>query len=706
MTVEFRGVSTASLGAMLKGYGVMAGVGGRWPDARFWWIPSGALEVELKGRNDNRIGDERWNLCDAVFELREWAIDRGQQFKKVRGSSEKGVKAGGPPLENPATWGSLGPELARDAEGVGVSSGTVHRSNPVLARWGQDGSGNLFSVLHDAGKRAKRAHLERALFGGDGAVQDRLRKGSGVLFPEGIKRYATGSVWVHESGSLKPLGLWDFILAMRGLLLLRGAVRSFRGSRREYPSFPFVLPGGVVRAQGQPVPTDEVFLPTWNADRPRTLAEFEKHVASFQARVGQRELVSGAAEFRRAIAGRAVTGGFDAFHRFALERRKPGQRSPQRQAVSRGVTAIGPASSASNSLRVLLAPLDDSGWLERFRLRRIHLKIQPGSEKLALAKTRFDESVHAAIDVPDERSLVNILAGLWELQVKLWTVSERQNVPFRPAPLLEAHAWGTALRHLLSSETAARLGWALASLGWVPVTDNSGKQVRKPVVEQLLPGASGDAHGPTVPDADGRPRERVRQPGHNPARELATLFWRRWIDTASLPILPARGTRHAIVKDVTALLRGEVLVSDLQKYFLAFLALDGGVGTQLLSPDSESQPILPAYAALRLWHELSAGPAPTDRRPMDGAVPRGIANGTRKSVTSAANSALRRLRVAGLPGFWSRQTRPTGKSVALPRVHLSSQEAGLMAAAVLVPISRESVDRLAHTLLIPSASQQ
>ena len=27
MTDEFRGVSTASLGAMLKGYGVMAGVG-------------------------------------------------------------------------------------------------------------------------------------------------------------------------------------------------------------------------------------------------------------------------------------------------------------------------------------------------------------------------------------------------------------------------------------------------------------------------------------------------------------------------------------------------------------------------------------------------------------------------------------------------------------------------------------------------------
>ena len=35
MRIEFRGISTASLGAMLGGYGVMAGVGATWAGRPF-----------------------------------------------------------------------------------------------------------------------------------------------------------------------------------------------------------------------------------------------------------------------------------------------------------------------------------------------------------------------------------------------------------------------------------------------------------------------------------------------------------------------------------------------------------------------------------------------------------------------------------------------------------------------------------------------
>ena len=489
---------------------------------------------------------------------------------------------------------------------------------------------------------------------------------------------------------------------MRGLLLLRGAVRSPRGSRHEYPSFPFILPGSVLRAQGSTTLTQEVFLPTWSSNRPRTLAEFQAQVRGFQARVGRRDFASGAADFRRAVVGRAVTGAFDAFHRFALEPRKPGQRSPQCQAVSRGVTMVGPVSAAQGSLRLLLAPLDDSGWLEKFRLGG---KVDRASEKLALAKTSFDEAVHTAIDVRTERgddtSHVAVLRALWDLQLTLWRVSERPGA-FRPAPLLEGRAWGRVLSELLKRSSAARLGWALASLGWTPIPDDNGQPVTKPIVEQLLPVTSNGRGGLGVPDP--APAHRVGQPGQNPAREIAALSWRRWLDTVNLPVLAARGTRPAEIADVAALLRGDVAIKDVQGYLLAFLVLDGK--GEAPPPTPSSGPVSPAYAALRLWLELSARPAPGERRPLDSVVPRGIATGTQCSVRSACRTALRRLRVAGLPGFWPDDARPSGKNVALPRVDLTVPQARLMAAAVLVPLRQESIARLANTLLVPSTSHE
>ncbi len=709
MKIEFRGISTASLGEMLKGYGVMASVGATRPEARFWWTPAGALATEVAEFDDGKTATAHDAVYEDIYKLAEWAQSRGQAFEKTRkktrkdkgsvGEDKKVVlqEGGDPPLKTKAAWDSLEEALAVDAEGAGVLAGKIHLSNPVLASWGQDGSGNLFSVLREAGKQAERADINGAIFGGDTAPGKPLTKGSGVLFPQGIKRYATGTKWTIEKE--KPLGLWDFILAMRGLLLLRGAVRSPRGARYEYPAFPFVLPGSVIRVQGSTVPTKEIFLPTWSYDRPRTLAEFQAQVRGFQARIGRRDFASGAADFRRAVTGRAVTGGFDAFHRFALEPRKPGQQRPQNQAITRGVTLVGAKAAARDSLRLLLAPLDDSKWLDAFRLHRQNVN----SERLALAKTRFDEVVHVAIDAPVDTNYVEVLKALWDIQIALCRVSERSGsqVTFRPAPLLEGRVWGRALSELLKGSPAARLGWALASLGWTPVPDDNDQMIRRPVVEQLLPVTSKAQGGLGVPDSP--PAQRVDQPGHNPARELAALFWRRWLDTASLPALPARGTRPADAGDAVALLRGDVPLKDLQRYFVAFLLLDGCGDAP--PPASGNGPVTPAYAALRLWLELSARPKMGERRPRDGAVPRGIATGTAISVANACRAALRRLRIAGMPGSWPDDTPPGGKSVAQPEIALTAQQAGLMAAAVLVPVREENVARLADILLVPSASR-
>ena len=709
MPIEFRGVSTASLGEMLKGYGVMAGVGAAWPQARFWWTPMGSLETESAELDDRNPETARKIVSDRIFELAEWASDRGKAFGRTRGNKKQQQQASDSPLEGQDTWDSLEAARALDAEGAGVFTGGFSCPNPVLGRWGQDGSGNLFNVLRAAGSEARRVDVDGAIFGGDAAPQRRLAKGSGVLFPEAIKRYATGSDWIHgKSGQKKPLGLWDFILAMRGLLILRGAVRAPRGSRSQYPAFPFVLPGSVVRAQGSPVPTDELFLPTWSSDHPRTLAEFRAQVRSFQARVGRRDFASGVADFRRAVVGRGTTGAFAAFHRFALEPRKPGRDKPQTQAVARGITMVGRAAAVRNSLRFLLAPLDDSRWLEAFRLQRTGGRVDDNSAKLALTRARFDDAIHAAIDVPEDTKHIAVLKTLWDLQLTLWSVSERSEgrVHFRPAPLLVGRAWGSMLSELLRQSTAARLGWALASLGWAAVPDGNGKEISKPIVEQLLPVVRDGQR--RLRAADPPPGRRVPQPvpqpGRNPAREIAALLWRRWLDTEGLPALPTLGTRPADATDVTALLQGDVSVKELQQYFLAFLLLDG-TGDAPPAPPVD-RPAVPAYAALRLWFDLAAQGTPDDRRPLDGAVPRGVATGTESAVASACRAALRRLRIQGLPGDWPPDERPRGRSVARPEVGITSRQAGLMAAAVLVPVSRESVTRLAGTLLVPSNSRE
>ena len=153
MTVEFRGVSTASLGAMLKGYGVMAGVANEWPEARFWWTPAGTVASEVVGVHDFETDSRHKSIHDGICRLKQWAQECGKAFEKPRANKKTGKEAGSPPLEDVATWGLLKESLALDAEGAGVCAGGIHRPNPVLANWGQDASANLFAALRDAGKK-------------------------------------------------------------------------------------------------------------------------------------------------------------------------------------------------------------------------------------------------------------------------------------------------------------------------------------------------------------------------------------------------------------------------------------------------------------------------------------------------------------------------------------------------------------------------
>lgn len=686
--IVFGGVSTVSLGSMLEGYGLIAVVGELWPDALFWWDDGGAVVASWQ-----EIPDRFWDRL--ASSLREWGKNVGASFEKTRGNKKQGRAGDDPPLENRAHWDALDADLAAFAAGAGVAFGRAHRPSPLIARWGQDGSANYFTALKDAAAAVKKTtgdDLRRSLDGSAETQSVRLPKGGGLFFPDAIKRYATGTAWEHErDGARTP---WDYMLAMRGVLLLRGTARSPRGSRRSYPAFPFVFGGQAVRAQGKLVEINEVFLPTWGEARPRSLAELSIQIRQFQARAGTRDFAATSADLRRAIRGRAVSGGFDAFHRFALEPRKPGDRQPQLQAVGRGVTRVGSVSDAATSLRLLLAPIDDAGWLDRFRYDARSRQ----TEALTLERSVLDVAVHTALDDPTADRHTEVLAAVWQLQYRLLEVAGSER--FRAAPILSAREWHPMLAPLLDSSPEARIAWAIASIGWVRPRDGEEGDRLRPLVEQLLPVRY--EPGPRalrVPDP--APPARIAWGRQAPARDFAALLWRRWLDSSDAACFPLGGARIAPLADVMAAVRGELDVSRIHDLVTAFLVLDGS-GPSTVPLQTISYSMSPVYAVLRLWIELGIHPFSNSRRPMDGDVVRGILTGGAAEVGRATVRAAQRLRVTGLPGSWPDDQRPAGRAVACPAPRVLPAEAARLALALLVPIGPRAIDRLARRLHVPA----
>ena len=370
-------------------------------------------------------------------------------------------------------------------------------------------------------------------------------------------------------------------------------------------------------------------MPTWSADKPRALPEFELQIRQFQARIGGGELASSAAEFRRAVQGRGVAGGFERFHRFVLERRKPGQTRPALQAIARGVTVVG---EGATELRSLLARIDETGWLDQLEQPTVR---SDRRERLLLAAREIHDAIHACADYPTAERHVAILSALWDANRLLLDRTERArnqgeaaHVRTVPLPPLRATAWERVFDDKgLFGSPEARIARALASIGW---NGWDGQRHRWapgtpwPLAAQLLsveylPGAQVRCVVPEQKLAD-----RATWRGFQPAREFAEVLRRRWLDALSRDHhdrLPFIATRTAPLADVLALLRGELSVKDIQRLCSAFLALDWSRPEPWTAPSAPMRtPISVAYAILRLWLDAGVNPPSDARASWDGAV--------------------------------------------------------------------------------------
>ena len=691
------GVSPRSLGDLLKGFGVMAIVGENCPDALFWWDDAFHLVVERLCDDGADQTKARQAIEDVVRgHLLGWGSVVAEAFKPVRGSKEKKIKRQDSKLKKRDNHDRFELQIAAWARAIALPDPDKEETepHPLFPAHGQEGSGDYFSQVEKAVEAARGAPLDIAwsLFAEGNPT---LKKGldSGYLFfPEPMKRYATGiAKWVQDRAALSP---WCFLLAVRGAVLLRGSLRRLRWGRRAYPAFPFVFEGSVVElGKGSFFRNVEVHLPTWTADYPRTLAEFEVQMRQFQARLSGRGFAATAAEFRAAVVGRGPGAAFDTFHRFVLEGRRPGQGQRMRQGIPRGSTRVGGKGKEHATLRLMLAPLAETGWFDQF-----------STDRLRAERARAEEAIHRAVDDPGPDTYRGILKSLWDLNQALVVsgalrrdLEDTRRKP-RPLPPLPALLWERALGN--GPDPAHRLGRAIGSILGVPAKG----AVVGPILEHMLPVRyRWYDRAWTVPESP--PSRSLRWSGLNPLGDFRDLFWYRWLDSAELPRLPFAAARFARLADIAALLRGDVNIREVHCLAGLYALLDWeSLGTGRGEASGACVPVPPSYAALRLWLELGIDPPPESRPPRDGTVARLLSLGSASEVERAVELALRCLRVNGLP--WSTNPRPTGKAVARFAATIPGDEAARMLLAVLVPILKDDTLALSRRLWVPIDEQE
>lgn len=722
MGITFTGVSPRSLGDLLKGYGIMAVIGQKWPQARFYWDAADHLVVLQDDLHEDEI------IAEIHGCLPDWARNVSQAFAPERGSKEQDKKKVPSKLTRQANFDEFSTELAEAAWGAAVPDRPKDkadtRSHPWFGSHGQDGSGDYFAQLDKlslSGPSRSRTNdpddsLKWSLFRhGSPSVRSILKSG-GVFFPQPMKRYATGvRYWVREGDA--PVSAWCYALAVRGALFLRGSLRRMRFARYDYPAFPFLFEG----AQGS-----EVHLPTWTEKHPRTLTELRIEIAQFQVRLKGDAVAGNAAEFRAAVTSRGVAAAFDKFHRFVLEERRPGQQQYLQQAILRGVTYVG--RTGSMEVRLLVAPLAQTGWLNRLETKgRLGKKSDPAAKKRAECRQAIEDAIHAAIDEPLPERFIGILEQIWVTNQLLAAHTKDSDAagPYSsPSPPLDTTAWERALQSKLEHSAEHRIARAIGSIlgAWAEKAKLGQNPTETLDTDDAIDGASGRIRkgiggllAQLLPLDERRNwnKERgadvISWAGLNPPQDFAELLWRRWLMSAgsTLGHLALRARRTAPLADAARLLRGELDVKQIHRLVPLYALLDWRNRHEVEWSPKVATPsaIPPAYAILRCWVDLAIYPPKDKAGERDGTIIRLLAVGRPQEASHAAALALRRLRIRGLP-VRQGDARPFGKAVANAEVVVSSDEAPRLALAVLVPISTNDMLVLADRLRVESPERQ
>lgn len=593
--------------------------------------------------------------------------------------------------------------------GTGGNDGRLEFTNNYMQRLVA-----LFDVNSDAPQPATRSLLRSSLFG-EPTDQLLSKAAIGQFLPASAGGANAQSGFDAESLT-NP---WDFVLMLEGALAFAGAAAR-RLERETFGglAYPFTVHQvgagyGSAASQDESDARAEIWMPLWR--RPTRYCEVRALLAEGRARVGRRSATNGV-DFARAVATLGVDRGIDGFQRYGFQ---------VRNGLSYLATPLGRLPVRASATAALLQPIDS--WLDRLG-QAARGRGAPAS--VARAVRRLDETILALCLRDDvmrrqavlvalggcERALSHSLRWSQEAFVKplpgldpLWIEAcDDGTAEYRLAAALGSLTRKQTPRAPDASESEDRRGsppqprWVPLRCQLEPVTTG---WRRKELEAEWAPEASREVgwRAGSVPSALGaifsrrlvlaaqggmsltREREHPAEAGGVP--ETGTTYMDTARVTASLADIATFIEGPFDDRRFAELLWGCALVDWTRSY-----------ERSALSRPSDAAGPLPGllYGVLKLCFASWPVKAPSDSGappvwvPLDARIHRLAAAGR---GGQASRLAARRLRASGLPPAAS------GARTDVPIAHLEGEAARRAAAAVLFPLGRTEIDRLAARVL-------
>ncbi|HLK15448.1 MAG TPA: type I-U CRISPR-associated protein Csx17, partial [Fimbriimonadaceae bacterium] len=593
---------------------------------------------------------------------------------------------------------------------------TRENDNPLLLRRGRPGDkvrGHIFASYweyfeyfraHSLGFARASLFAERVTATG---VSKKHQVGKGTpFFPDAIKSYNQGADWVTEEYPFCPL---DYLLAVEGALAMRGATSKTLNARsRTRAAFPFVFEATetMTDEQGKALKLASSFwFPIWT--RPTGYDELQSFVLDSQARLATKECRF-SSDFGRAIRSQGVDAGFAAFQEFRFKLK--GANVPWTTA-GRFVPCTG--TPASGMLNELLAPVDESGFLNQFEF---HTSRETRADLHPLRAPVLD-AIEAAAAEPDESKVLDVLCRLADLNAQLAkSKSLREKVGSGRVifvPPLRCENWSEALTDL-EGDREFEIARALASIQGRERQSEGSYSQAEPFLGSLLPLQRGQRCW-FLPDP---PSPQAVWSGIDLTRDLSAILARRVIDSEA-DFRPALvGACSARLSSLLAFLGGELDDARIARLVEGLSLVDWQQPSERQLRDAaqdtgeqhlDAVPV--AYAAVRSLVEIACDASSSDSTATSNAGPRATVQRTVSLVTrqepgmvvAGVTEALRRLAIVGVPNIYgeaARQQKPklAGQDVVAfeagpARIQCDPALSRRLAAAVLIGRNRPSARR-------------
>lgn len=574
----------------------------------------------------------------------------------------------------------------------GGSDGNTHFSDNFMQNlWDRlpdfDNQRHAKALRNDA---ACIAGLRTAMFGEPGTV--RVSKRTSSLFDSGAVGGPNATQGMERCSLSNP---WDFILGIEGTLCFAAAaVRRLASNTTKHAAFPLQFSASRTILDGlaeKECSGHEIWLPLWC--RPATIGEIRGLLAEGRAEVAGRAIVRRAengVDMARAMATLGTDRGIRAFHRYAILKGRVGGDN-YNTAISLGRFAVQGRPEAD-----LLREIDD--WLGDFRRACPGDKEAPS--RFTAALRRIDSAIFEFCKYGRAALFQNILVTLGQAERELANAERfREDKNLKPLAGLSAD-WIHACD---DGSDEFRIALALATV------DDASHKIG-PLRANLEPVAWQNRFQGWA--------EKERSVVWNAAdlpTNLANVLHRRMMDgaRAGCERLPLASRWRVRLTTIAAFVCGNLNDQRIEDLLWGLMLVDSRRGGRRLtvkaSIAAEALPLPREYALLKLlflpyalaadrqdgtirWRFAKTGESGIAIRPEPRVLPLLRAG----RVGEACRIAAQRLRVSDLPPMPG--PLPTGvmRDGDWADRAIDHRAAQRIAAALLIPISSTSVDRLIH----------